>query len=66
MARYENDPRWIEARFNGVCHKCGKAIKKGESIFYYPRYRRTYCESDICGGQASRDFDAACFDEGSF
>ena len=62
MARYSGDPRWLTARFDSTCRKCGKRIKRGESIFYYPTGKVTYCAGE-CGKAASRDFEAAAFDE---
>ena len=35
-AKYAGDPRQITARFPSKCHTCGKPIKKGESIIYWP------------------------------
>ena len=35
-AKYAGDPRQITARFASKCHTCGKPIKKGESIIYWP------------------------------
>lgn len=65
MSRYSNDPRWITAKFDSVCTRkdCGEIIKKGERCFYYPSARSCYCQKDDCGGQASRDFEAAAHDE---
>lgn len=40
------DPYWLDARFASRC-ACGKAIKTGERVFYYPRERKVVCES--CG-----------------
>jgi hypothetical protein len=34
--KYAGDPRLITARFPVKCHTCGKPIKKGESIIYWP------------------------------
>lgn len=56
-------PRWMLARFASSCSKCKGAIKKGDRIFYYPGSKSVQCSADDCGGQSSRDFDAACFDE---
>jgi hypothetical protein len=57
------DPYWMSARFPGKCARCGKEIKKGEQIFYYPNTRAVYCDGDNCGGQEARDFAAAASDE---
>lgn len=58
-----NDPRWITARFNSRCCRCKGEVKKGSQAFYYPRDKAVMCDSEDCGKQASRDFDAAVFDE---
>ena len=63
MSRYSYDPYWLTARFPSKCSKCGCDIKKGARIFYYPRGKSALCEKDECGGQASRDFNAAKADE---
>ena len=38
-------------------------IKKGDDIFYFPNGHRVLCAAGACGGQASRDFEAAAADE---
>ncbi len=63
MPKYQGDPRWINTRYPCTCANCGKAIKRGDNAFYYPRTRALYCEADECGGQANRDFHAAAMDE---
>ena len=55
-----------QARFAGKCSRCGKAIAKGADVFFYPGDRLIICKDDNCGGQASRDFDSACFDENTW
>lgn len=65
MARYSNDPRWVEARFPGKCARCGASIAKGARAFFYPSSRSLYCAGD-CGDEASADFEAAAFDEGNY
>jgi hypothetical protein len=60
MIRYSNDPRWIKARFEGFCH-CGKAIKRGELILYFPNGRRALCEA--CGQPAYNRFLGEVQDE---
>lgn len=57
------DPFWMFARFASECPKCHGKIKKGDSIFYYPLTRSVLCKGENCGAQASRDFQAAKFDE---
>ena len=34
--KYAGDPRQITAKFASKCHTCGKPIKKGEEIIYWP------------------------------
>jgi len=33
---YKGDPRRIIAHFSNTCHTCGKTIRKGEEIIYWP------------------------------
>ena len=66
MKRIKQDPRWIEARFSSTCPKCGRGIREGDRIFYYPSDKKAYCDGDDCGSQMSRDFSAACFDEAQY
>ena len=37
---YSGDPRQITARFPSTCHTCGKLIKKGETIIYWPNGKK--------------------------
>ena len=55
-----NNPYWTTAKFNSVT-KDGEQVKKGDRIFYYPRTKTVLIGEKA--EQASRDFDAACFDE---
>ena len=48
MARYNRDPRWIRARYNGKCSECGAVIPKGAEAYYYPATRSILCENP-CG-----------------
>ena len=61
--RYRGDPYWTTAKFSSRCRNCGKQISKGDNIFYYPKGKSVYCDSEGCGGQESRSFEAAVFDE---
>lgn len=61
--RYNADPYWTTARFDGIDAK-GNPIRKGDAIFYYPRTRSAYVGA--AADEASRDFDAAAFDEAMF
>jgi hypothetical protein len=38
--QYSGDPRQITARFLSTCHTCGKPIKKGETIIYWPNGKK--------------------------
>lgn len=40
MPRYQNDPRWIKARFESECSETGNTIKKGDTCLYFPRERK--------------------------
>lgn len=64
MPRYSSDPHWTTARMTDRCRKCDQLVRKGDRMFYYPATRTVLCSADACGGQASRDFEAARFDEG--
>jgi hypothetical protein len=61
MARF--DPYWTVAKFDSVTGN-GDKVKKGDRIFYYPRTREVLVGEKA--EQASRDFNAACFDEAQF
>lgn len=61
--RYARDPFWLEARYAGSCAQCGAQFPRGTRIFYYPISKSSYCPADTCGGAASRDFQAAAWDE---
>ena len=52
MKRYKNDPFWMQAKFSSDC-SCGKEIKKGDSIFYYPTDRTAICAD--CGKRGESD-----------
>ena len=55
-------PRWIKARYPGICHKCNEPIERGALVFYYPSTHALFCSGD-CGDAAAADFGACCFDE---
>lgn len=63
MRTYVKDPYWLKAKFSSSCSKCGVPIQKGDDIFYIPNGKKVFCHEDVCGGQASRDFEAAASDE---
>ena len=49
-----NDPYWMKARFASIC-ACGRQIKKGEDIYYFPRQRVAEC--DGCGAKSAALMD---------
>ncbi len=61
MNRYAGDPRWLTARFVSKC-TCGKSIRKGERIFYFPTTRTALCQQP-CGEKAAAEFYAGAADE---
>ena len=46
MNRYKqywnNQPRFIKARFQSICKETGKLIKEGEECLYYPKDKTIY------------------------
>jgi len=60
MRRYKGDPRWMTARFESAC-QCGKRIKQGEQIYYFPLTKTALCQA--CGEPAHRRFVSAAQDE---
>lgn len=54
------EPYKTEARFNSICPGCGKQIKKGDTIYYWPKERKAYCE---CAENDYRRFLEDKFDE---
>ncbi|KGT73713.1 hypothetical protein MA20_42970 [Bradyrhizobium japonicum] len=54
------DPRWIITKYPGSDRK-GVFIPKGTRVFYYPTSRAMLTGAEA--EQASRDFEAARFDE---
>lgn len=63
MPQYRDDPRWMTARYPGTDAN-GQPFKAGDEVFYYPRTKKFY--TGEAAQQASRDFAAACFDEGGY
>ena len=61
--RYSGDPRQITAHFKSTCHTCGKPIKKGEQIIYWPNVKHAghlACDdADYRKSLASFDDEAA-------
>lgn len=62
MARFGNDPRWIVTKFP-ASDRTGLFIPVGTRAFYFPQSRRMLTGAEA--EQASRDFEAARFDEGN-
>lgn len=58
-----NDPRWLSVKYSCKCERCGAAISRGDQAYYYPLTKTMLCSKDECGGQGSRDFNAAACDE---
>lgn len=63
MAQYSGDPRWIRVKHPAQCSQCSTRICRGEEAFYYPNSKTLLCAGAKCGKNASRDFEAAKFDE---
>jgi len=63
FTRYSGDPYWTTARFQSSCRHCGRTIKKGEDIFYYPKQKAVYCQDAGCGQSESDRFTAEAQDE---
>lgn len=55
------DPYWMTAKYPGK-DRNGKSFSKGEKVFYYPRTKAILTGEEATN--ASREFDAARFDEG--
>jgi hypothetical protein len=63
MAQYSGDPRWMRVKYPSQCRQCGKQICRGDEALYYPKSKTLLCAGENCGKKASRDFEAAKFDE---
>lgn len=61
MTRYKGDPRAITARFSSTCKKCGKVIRKGETLYYWPNTKDAFCKT--CGEPEYDRFVSAAVDE---
>lgn len=53
-------PYWLNAKFASKC-TCGKQIRKGDRIYYYPATHSAVCQD--CGDKAAHELAAADFDE---
>lgn len=58
---YKNDPVNIAAKFNGNCNICGKSIKKGDPLYYWPATKTALCEN--CGAVEFARFISLALDE---
>jgi hypothetical protein len=67
MKRYQNDPRWMTAKYAGKCGgnsgKCFEPIKAGDRVFYYPTSRTILAQACGHAEDASNDFAAHAADE---
>ena len=59
--RYNQDPKWIIAKFDSKCHGCNESILKDSDMFYYPSDKSVFCES--CGEAESNSFESYNADE---
>jgi hypothetical protein len=54
----------MTAKYPGTCYECGKAIKKGDDIIFWPAHeqgRRVTCFK--CGESGYLEFQNSVFDE---
>ena len=63
---FPRDPYWLAARFSSDCAKCGRTIKAGEQIYYFPNSKTVFCDADDCGQHEARQINAALQDERMF
>jgi len=56
MTRRNLAPYWIRAHYGGKCSnpQCGRGVKKGEDIFYFPSTKTFLCCYETCGQRAER------------
>ena len=54
MTRRTTGPYWIRANYGGRCANpsCGRGVKKGEDVLYFPATRRVLCCWEPCGPKA--------------
>lgn len=55
---YNTAPRFIKAKYAGVCAETGAAIKVGDQILYHPKDQTVYCKDS----KTYTDFNSAEFD----
>lgn len=58
--RTPSPPREMTAKFDSTCAETGKAIKKGDTIVYYPASRKAYHQDS----ETAADFRSQQFSEG--
>jgi hypothetical protein len=66
MTQRGGDPYWLRTKRLGTCSGCQQPIKVGQQAFWYPATRSLLCDAEPCGKKASRDFEAAKFDEQNY
>jgi hypothetical protein len=55
---YNTTPRFLTAKYAGVCAETGAAIKVGDKILYHPEGQKVYCTNS----KTYTDFASAEFD----
>ena len=55
---YNTAPRFLTARYAGVCAETGAAIKVGDKVLYHPEGPKVYCANS----KTYTDFASAEFD----
>lgn len=63
MSYVSGDPYWLKAKFKCKCCRCNKEVKKGEEVFYFPKGKAVYCNSDSCGVKENNVFMSSVHDE---
>lgn len=58
MRHYNQSPRYMIAKYAGVCAETGKQISKGDRCLYYPNDRKIYAVDS----KTARDWDSCKFD----
>lgn len=61
MSRYSNDPRWLTAKYAGVCAKTGERFAAGTQVFYFPRTKK--CFAGAAAEQEARSFECTRQDD---
>jgi hypothetical protein len=64
MPQYKNDPRVTYSKFNSNCAKCGKTIRKGEEIVYWPAKKEAMHHA--CGQPDLQSFHESAQDEDNY